>query len=663
MVVSMSDSIVSTASFPIRVAATFTAEPVAGALTFLGDLLGLGLTPTFAPYGQVFQEVLSEAGEARVLLIRPGDWLGDPLRPDAGALNALLDDLADAVRSAAGTSGAPIVVLFCPDTADRRVTVGAEDRLAAALTGVPGVQVVTSARLVSWFPGLTWQHSYTERLGAVPYTEPGYAALATVIVRSLHAVSTPRPKVIVVDCDNTIWDGEVAEAGISVPPARRAIQRMLVEQVRAGRLVCLCSRNAEADVTEVLANHPDMVLRPEHVTAVRANWQAKSGNLRSLADELDLGLDTFVFLDDDALQIAEVSANAPEVLALKVPADAVEADAYLRHLWPLDAPYVTAEDAGRTRSYRDNRQREQIRRKSATLAEFLDRLELRVTVRPARPGEWDRAAQLTQRTNQFNATGVRRGPGELARLAADGAECLVVEVEDRFGAYGLVGLMILGPAPAAIAVDTFLLSCRSLGRGVEHRMLAHLGRLAAARGGTDLRLRFLATGRNVPVKDFLDGLGGRWDGDELVLSADRAAAARYAPEQAPAARSGPAGRSPATPAAADADLIHRIAGEWADPARVAAAARNKGRTATVEGGTVRDRVADLWAEFVSPPSDPDDDFFALHGDSLKMVLLLGRVLEEFQVELPPADFFESPVTVADFVAALANARRPAGSRR
>lgn len=670
----------------IRLASTFTATPLAEVLEFWGDALGWELEAAFAPYGQVFQELLatrdgteSPRPAARVLLLRLDDWLSEGTRlSDAAA------DLAAAVRTTAAHGGDPVVVLLCPSPpggAPEAVR-AAEELLVTALRGVPRVQVVPSAQVLSGFPESGWHAPYTDRLGAVPYTESGFAALGTAVARAVHAWVAPRPKVIAVDCDNTLWDGEIAEGGITVPPARRELQRMLVDQTRAGRLVCLCTRNDEADVLGVLRDHPDMILRPEHVLAVRANWRPKSENLRSLAAELDLGLDTFLFLDDDPLQVAEVRAATPEVTALHMPADAGAAAAFLEHCWPLDAPQVTAEDARRTAGYRDNHRREEVRLQSATLADFLDRLELVVTVRPLAAPELDRAAQLTQRTTQFNLSGVRRTAGEIAALADRGTECLVVDVRDRFGTYGIVGLMLFGARDGALCVDTFLLSCRSTGRGVEHRMLAHLGRLAEERGLAEIRLPYVPTARNVPAADFLEEAGGGWEACEdgrrvRVLSAGRAAGARHAPDRGTPRRDAPVRRAPIRPAPGGraarrdaAELVHRTAEELATPAQVVAAVRawrtDGGRHVVAGSGAVpprtplEARVLRCWEELLSPrPFSVHDDFFALDGDSLKVVQFLGWVYEEFGVELPAGVWSEGSLTAADAAAAIEEALRPA----
>jgi FkbH-like protein len=629
-------------SIRARVVATFTAEPLADVLSFWGAELGLSVEWEFAPYGQVFQDLLGSGDEVgvRVVLVRLADWPA-----------SVVTDLEAALRAAAGRGSAPVVVVVCPSPAHEPV----EDELVAAVGAVPGVQVVSSTRLATWYPGTTWHAPYTEQIGRMPYSPEGYAALGTAIARCVHAWLTPRPKVIAVDCDNTLWDGVVAEAEVTVPAARQDLQRALVEQVRAGRLLCLCSRNDERDVMAVLRDHPDMVVRPEHVTAVRANWQPKPANLRSLAHELDLGLDTFVFLDDDPVQVAAVRDDVPEVVALRLPADAGAAERFLRHCWPLDAPRVTEEDTRRTLSYRQNREREDLREQSATLADFLDRLELSVDIRPAAADELDRVSQLTHRTSQFNLSGIRRTAGELAGIG-DG-QCLVADVHDRFGEYGLVGVLVFRTGGDALTADTFLLSCRALGRGVEHRMLAHLGTLATRLGLGEVRLPYTATDRNVPAHDFLADLGGRWQDGELVLPAATAAATRYRPEQAPRRPSTRDDR-PARHTPAPSELISRVASELAGPAQVIAAmhARLRGEPdhppVSVRNKTEAE-VVRLWEELLAvPPRSVHDNFFERGGDSFKLVQLMGRVRSEFGVELPATTLFESTLTIADVAAAI-----------
>ncbi len=207
-------------------------------------------------------------------------------------------------------------------------------------------------------------------------------------------------------------------------------------------------------------------------------------------------------MDDNPKECRETEAQAPAVLALALPADADEIPEFLRHVWAFDRARVTEEDRRRPELYAQKAQRARAAQSAASLEEFLQSLGLEITIEPMRPEQVARVAQLTQRTNQMNAGGIRRSEDELRAL--EDAECLTVSVKDRFGDYGLTGAMVYRAIGDALHADTFLLSCRALGRGVEHRMAARLGEIALARGLARVEIRFQLTRRNRPARLFLD---------------------------------------------------------------------------------------------------------------------------------------------------------------
>lgn len=633
----------------VALAASFTADPIDESLRHWWDELGLPARTAFAPYNQVFQALLDGDGPlaanrhgVNVVLVRLDGWR-----------EADVDELAGAVRHSAGRAPVPHLVVCCPGPP------GAEDkaelRLAEALAGDARVRVVTSADLAALYPVADHFDAYGERNADVPYTRAMFAALGTVVARSAHAWLTPRPKVIAVDADNTLWDGVVGEdgtLGVRVPPARRAFQELLLAQRAAGRLLAICSKNAEADVLAVLAEHPDMVLRPEHVTAHRINWAPKSANLAELATELGLGLESFVLLDDNPVEVAEARAAHPEVLALALPAEAEAVPGYLRHCWALDHTTVTDDDRERAERYAVEARRRAAGAAAPSMASFLDGLGLVVEVRPMTPADLARTAQLTQRTNQFNLTTVRRTAAELS--AVDGT-VLAVDVRDRFGSYGQVGVVVHRARGGRLDVETFLLSCRVLGRGVEHRVLAALGTLAAERGLAEVAFAYAPTERNRPAYDFLTGLPGvRPEGGAFVLSTADAQAARYEPPAGPPSpaavgeRGERGGHGPAAPA--DADRVHRIASGLTTAAQVLAAidARRTGPAAAVPTDDPTEaRVAAIWAELLDfPPESVHDNFHELGGHSLALVRFAVRVRDEFGVELPVDALFTDAFTVA-----------------
>jgi FkbH-like protein len=649
----------------IAIASTFTAEPVEETLRFWMEELQIPGKVSFAPFNQVFQQ-----------LVDPASRLANN-RKGINVLIVRLQDLADArgflpaMRTAVERAQVPYLVCFCPGEAAAESRFDPlEHETAEALRALPGVQVVTSAELAAAYPVADTFDPAGEGQAHVPYTPAFFTALGTMIARRMYAAKNAPYKVIAVDADQTLWNGVCGEdgpAGVGIDASRRALQEFLVRQHDAGMILCLCSRNNEGDVSAVFAR-PDMVLRREHFAGWRVNWNPKSESLRSLSGELKLALESFIFGDDDVVSCAEVEANCPEVLTFAVPPAGDVAAAFLARNWAFDHAAVTKEASDRTTFYLQEAERREFETDALTLKDFISGLRLKIEFIPIGPEELPRIAELTHRTNQFNATTIRRSEAALRHLLGSGARGIAVRVGDRFGDYGVVGSMIFDVASDAVVVDTFLLSCRALGRGVEHRMVARLGEIAVQDGVSSVEIPCIASGKNQPVLDFLHAVGAGCDaqaGERVVFrfAARQAAATRFDPSPTASlpVPKGPVG------AAAPADVVRARVDARAKSALLSSIATNLWDAEQVAALIAGQRVArpDLEVPYVEPTTDTEkrlagmfsallgverigvhDDFFSLGGQSLFAMMLINRVRDAFGVELPITVLFDEAFTVA-----------------
>ncbi len=508
----------------IVIAASFVAEPIAEVLADWMDTFGLALAPAFVPYGQVFQALVDpqsafagNQGGVNVVLLRLEDWCRSSQRGDDDALRVRLRTDADAFLAAlervAARGVAPFVVWLAPlsesvakDMALHAMLEPVQRRVESALRSIPGIHALDDAQVGRWYPVAQDDAPLADAVGHVPFSRERYAAIASAVARTVVDAVLPPFKVIVVDADDTLWRGACAELGaegVQVTEPHRALQEWLVHQVDAGMLLCLCSRNEPADVEAVFERNGAMLLGLEHIVKSRINWQRKSENMRSLAAEFRLGLDSFVFMDDNPVECAEVQANCPGVQVLRLPGDGTEVPTWLNHLWGLDRRAQPGGALARTPLYRQDSRREVVRAESADFAAFLASLQLCVKIVAPEDGEWQRVAELSRRTNQFNLAPQSLSAAHFRGLAPD-ASCMAVHVEDRFGDYGLTGAVTYRVRDRTLRVDAWMLSCRVLGRGVEHRVLATLGDIAALAGCEDVVFDHAPTLRNAPVLAFLE---------------------------------------------------------------------------------------------------------------------------------------------------------------
>ena len=355
---------------------------------------------------------------------------------------------------------------------------------------------------------------------------PGLALLASLLSRHLLAPRTPPRKVLVLDCDNTLWGGVVGEDGLEgiqvgdegIGLAFQDFQREALRLHGLGILLALCSKNNEADAWAVFDRHPGMVLRREHFAAARINWTDKAENLRSLAEELSLGLDSFVFLDDNPVERSRVAQSLPMVLAPELPADPAERPLFLLDGGWFDRATLTTEDRARNQAYQTRREREAERATAQNVGDFLASLEQKIRVAPVTDATLARAEQMCQKTNQFNLTTRRHTAVDLRRMLADPAwEVMTAQVKDRFEDAGIVGLAAWRVEGERAEIDTFLLSCRVLGRGVEDALLRLVAQRAHARGARALTGQYLPTGKNAQVADFFPKRGFSATGEGCYL--------------------------------------------------------------------------------------------------------------------------------------------------
>ncbi|MCP4135479.1 MAG: HAD-IIIC family phosphatase, partial [bacterium] len=511
----------------VIVCGTFTGEPVGEYMEFWGARMDTPLDIDFTPYNQVFQQLhdgssgLLKNDGINLLLVRFEDWIRDDSGQEAGKIEKLekfYGEFTDLLQNIT-PNGTWFIGLFPPSghlgfsrlIIDKLIELtGRLEELTGTLGGIYPVD----------FRGIGDLYNIEkvfdpvqDREGHIPFTEEYFAAMGTVIVRGIRSLKNGF-KVIALDCDNTLWEGVCGEegaTGVKVDEPFVRLQEFLVKKHDEGMLLVLNSKNNEDDVWEVFHRNPGMVLKREHIVASRINWDRKSENLASLADELNIGIDSFIFIDDSQVECFEVMSNMPEVLAILLPEDTSERPKYMAHVWAFDnLKPLTVEDRKRSEMYLAEKRRKEVVASSGTLDDFIGTLELKVSMNLAVGNDVPRISQLTQRTNQFNLSTRRRSESEISGLiGAEGINVWTIGVCDKFGDYGLTGVVIAEKGDDELVLDSFLLSCRVLGRNVENLVLAGLKEYCASSGIKIIRADFRKTKKNNPVRIFFDK--GDWE--------------------------------------------------------------------------------------------------------------------------------------------------------
>ena len=428
-----------------------------------------------------------------------------------------INNLVSSLTSVQKRSKTPCIVVTAPpspetvaDPVRSSLLDEATSQLADQVALVPNTYFIPDVDVLTRYPVEEYHDPTGFAIGHIPYTSSFFTSLGTSIARHIRALSRSPYKVIVLDCDNTLWSGVCGEdgpLGVEISEPFRQLQEFMIEQLNAGMLLCLCSKNVEEDVMAVFDANPDMVLQKDHVVATRINWLPKSENIQALAAELDLGLDSFIFVDDNPVECAEVRSRCPEVLTLQLPGSNDIGD-FLNHVWAFDHLAVTSEDRKRTALYQQNLQRNEFQKEALTFASFIEGLQLDIRIASPEESQLARVSQITRRTNQFNMTTRRKSEAEVRTLIDSGdMECLVVHVTDRFGDHGLVGAILYSLESKTLLVDSFMLSCRVLGKGVEHAMLQKLGQIASEKSLEAVRIPYIQTAKNKPAMRFLESTG------------------------------------------------------------------------------------------------------------------------------------------------------------
>jgi FkbH-like protein len=350
-------------------------------------------------------------------------------------------------------------------------------------------------------------------VGRIRYTAKMFDLLAETIKRAIDAHAQKTRKVLVLDLDNTLWGGIVGELGplgiaLSEDGAGRCyrdFQRALKAIRNTGVLLVASSKNNAADVDEVFDQNPMMILKREDFAVVRANWQSKAENMVAIADQLNLGIDSFVFIDDNPVEREEVAKFLPEVAIPAFPGRPEDLpNWFMRDVAPVyfGKYAITDEDAAKTEQYRANEARQQMAARF-DLDGYLAELGIECAIHVDVENRLVRAAQMTQKTNQFNLTTRRYNVTDLARFAHSPEHAvLLLDYRDRFGDEGSVALAIVDLAESRI--DTFLASCRVIGRKVEDRLLDKAVELCRARGHRKIVGEYIPTRKNQLAADFYE---------------------------------------------------------------------------------------------------------------------------------------------------------------
>ena len=351
-----------------------------------------------------------------------------------------------------------------------------------------------------------------------PYSTLMMDRIAEKIADATRNFGTHFYKVLVLDCDNTLWGGIIGEDlmnGIKLNPYDYPgnifwrIQHEIVNLENNGLLICLCSKNNPQDVDEVWRQHPHRVLQDKHIVAKKVNWQDKASNIRALAQELNLGLDSFIFVDDSSFECEAVRQQLPMVKTLQVPKALPEYPQLFEEIKRLClAGGIASDSRGKTEAYRQRAAAEDLKAQFDSQEDYLASLELKVEITRNARESIARISELSQKSNQFNLTTRRFTPSEIEdRMQRHDSTVYSLVVRDKFGDSGLTGVALVHYDGPTARIDNFFMSCRVIGRGVEFCLWSHIVQDALQHGCQTLIAEFAPSAKNAQVADFYDRLG------------------------------------------------------------------------------------------------------------------------------------------------------------
>ena len=546
---------------------TFTVEPAVPLLRASAALLGIDLHVQVGEFNTYAQDLLSPSGflsecdpSIVILAAQMRDLLPDVWNRstsmsavDMAALcDRQIDDLRSYLTAFRSRSSASVVVhnLEQPEwpaggVLDAQSSAGQSaairrfnSRLVETASQIPGVYVLDYDTLTARQGRARWHDEQKWLTARMPIAADCLPLLAEEYLRFIAPLSGKVCKALVCDLDNTLWGGVIGEDGMTgirldaeyPGAAHQALQRAVLDLHERGIILAVASKNNHADAIQAINDHPGMLLRTTHFAALRINWNDKAQSLREIAAELNIGIDAVAFIDDNPVERRRVQIELPEVFVVDLPEDPLGYGSALRACPVFERLSVTAEDKERGRYYSEQRERTDLAQSAGSLEDFYRSLEQVIEVAPVSEATLARVAQLTQKTNQFNLTTRRYTEQEIAALSADPlVEVISVKVADRFGDNGIVAVAILRLDSRGYAeLDTFLMSCRVIGRTVETAVLAELMKLAESKGAGTIWGWFLPTAKNMPAAGFYESHGfERFECAEMAAPVEGASSWRF----------------------------------------------------------------------------------------------------------------------------------------
>jgi FkbH-like protein len=546
---------------PMRVAVlgAFTMDPLGPYTVVESANLGLACDLYVAPYNQIEQLVLDSKSplyqfepEVIILALRLED-IATPLSnqllettESEAQLAQVSDRFQILLHQIRDRTAATLLVWNFPDIAylatgladassefSQTATIQrANEELARICRQVSSAYVFDLRRLATEIGLDRWFDPKLYFYARIPFSVPAQRQIGRSLARFFHALSFPPRKCLVLDLDNVLWGGVVGEDGLGgidlgedyPGNVYKDFHRHLLTLRSRGILLAIASKNNWADAQEVFENHPDCLLQLSHFTSAQIGWQDKATSLRTIADELNIGIDSLAFFDDSPVERELVRSQLPEVLVVDVPDNPLGYTSALSECAAFDYLSISDEDLQRADLYRQDHHRQQLEQTSHSVADFLRQLDMKAVCGFVGSDTLPRVSQLMAKTNQLNVTTRRYTAGELLKMRDGGAVSIWLRLSDRFGDNGLVGVAIATPTTTTKEqwlVDSLVLSCRVIGRQAEGLLLSQLSNLIEQRGGSELIGEFLPTAKNAPAAaifsdcgfEALDEAGHRWRWD------------------------------------------------------------------------------------------------------------------------------------------------------